>query len=209
MAHGIGPEEETEEQLRGDRRRPSAKPLRDNSRAEQAARPEDGSLSTAMAHYRRLHAPQVPQDDWAMPLPDPIAATGEDVTAEIMNSIQQHASDPATRAEVGLEQGPAGILRMFVAMLGRLGSVARSGFAALSGTGVFHLGQVAGYLDDETVRERAIEAVLTQVAPDTKAVLPHSLGTVVLLGAVRGLDHVVEVMCFNHMSDPRRCTPAS
>ncbi|SEC06362.1 hypothetical protein [Streptomyces sp. TLI_105] len=50
------------------------------------------------------------------------------------------------------------------------------------------LGQVAAYLEDERVREGAIEAVLSQVTPDTKAVLAHSLGTVVAYEALHRLD---------------------
>ncbi|MEU9481490.1 hypothetical protein [Streptomyces sp. NPDC048191] len=205
MVHGIGPDEETEEQLRADWVSALARTLRDNGRTEQATRLEDGSVSVSMAHYRHLYARYVPQDDWDMPLPDPMAATGEDVAADIMDNIQQHASDPAARAEaaraldelraeVGPEQGPAELLRMFVAMLGRLGPVARSGFAALSSTGVFHLGQVAAYLDDETVRQGAIEAVLSRVAPDTKVVLAHSLGTVVAYEALHRLQQPLPLL---------------
>ncbi|MGW3120714.1 hypothetical protein ACWDBW_26800 [Streptomyces sp. NPDC001107] len=205
MVHGIGPEEETEEQLRDDWMGALARTLRNNGRAEQAARLEDGSVSTAMAYYRHLYAPYVPRDDWDMPLPDPMAATGEEVAVDIMDNIQQHASDPAARAEaaraldelraeVGPEQGPAELLRMFVAVLGRLGPVARSGFAALSSTGVFHLGQVAAYLDDEAVREDAIEAVLSRVAPDTKVVLAHSLGTVVAYEALHRLEQPLPLL---------------
>ena len=205
MVHGIGPEEETEEQLRDDWMRALARTLRDNGRAEQAARLEDGSVSTAMAYYRHLYAPYVPRDDWDMPLPDPMVATGEEVAVDIMDNIQQHASDPAARAEaaraldelraeVGPEQGPAELLRMFVAVLGRLGPVARSGFAALSSMGVFHLGQVAAYLDDEAVREDAIEAVLSRVAPDTKVVLAHSLGTIVAYEALHRLEQPLPLL---------------
>lgn len=205
MVHGIGPEDETEEQLRGDWTRVLARTLRDNDCPEQAARLEGGSVSVAMAHYRHLYAPYVPQDDWDMPLPDPMAATGEEVAADIMDNIQQHASDPAARAEaahaldelraeVGPEQGPAELLRMFVSMMGRLGPIARSGFAALSSIGVFHLGQVAAYLDDERVREGAIEAVLSQVAPDTKVVLAHSLGTVVAYEALHRLEQPLPLL---------------
>ncbi|MFJ9582802.1 alpha/beta hydrolase family protein [Streptomyces acidicola] len=205
MVHGIGPEDETEEQLRGEWTRALVRTLRDNDCPEQAARLEDGSVSVAMAHYRHLYAPYVPQDDWDMPLPDLMAATGEDVAADIMDNIQQHASDPAARAEaahaldelraeVGPEQGPAELLRMFVSMMGRLGPIARSGFAALSSIGVFHLGQVAAYLDDERVREGAIEAVLSRVAPDTKVVLAHSLGTVVAYEALHRLEQPLPLL---------------
>ncbi|MFJ5557890.1 hypothetical protein ACIQCD_10795 [Streptomyces sp. NPDC093250] len=205
MVHGIGPEEETEEQLRADWIRALARTLRANGRAEQATRLEDGSVSAAMVHYRHLYAPYVPHDDWDMPLPEPMAATGEYVAADIMENIQQNASDPAARAEaaraledlraeVGPEQGPVELLRMFVAMLGRLGPVARSGFAALSSTGVFHLGQVAAYLDDGTVREGAIGAVLSRVTPDTKVVLAHSLGTVVAYEALHRLEQPLPLL---------------
>lgn len=205
MVHGIGPEEETEEGLRGDWMRALARTLRDNDCAEQAARLENGSVSATMAYYRHLYTRYVPQGDFHMPLPDAMATTGEEVAADIMGNIRQHASDPEARAEaahaldelrteVGPEQGPAELLRMFVAMMGRLGPIARSGFAALSSIGVFHLGQVAAYLDDESVREGAIEAVLSQVAPDTKVVLAHSLGTVVAYEALHRLEQPLPLL---------------
>ncbi|MEU9319878.1 hypothetical protein [Streptomyces sp. NPDC048295] len=62
-----------------------------------------------------------------------------------------------------------------------------TGLAALSSTGVFHLGQVAAYLDDESVREGAIESVLSRVTADTRAVMAHSLGTVVAYEALHRL----------------------
>jgi hypothetical protein len=205
MVHGIGPEDETEEQLHRNWVRALARTLRDNDHAEQAARLEDGAVSVAMAHYRHLYARYVPRDDWDMPLPEPMAAIGEDVAADIMDNIQRNASDPAARAEAGHaldelraetgpEQGPAEVLRMFVAMLGRLGPIARSGFAALSSIGVFHLGQVAAYLDDEAVREGAIEAVLSRMTPDTKVVLAHSLGTVVAYEALHRLEQPLPLL---------------
>lgn len=205
MVHGIGPEDETEDQLRNVWLRTLGQTLRTHGRTEPVERLEDGSISVAMVYYRHLYAPYVPQNDWDMPLPEPMAVTSGDVAADIIDNIQQHASDPAARAEatqaldelyaeVGPEQGPYAPLRMFLAMLGRLGPVARSGFAALSSTGLFHLGQVAAYLDDETVREGAIEAVLSKVTADTKVVLAHSLGTVVAYEALHRLEQPLPLL---------------
>ncbi|MGW2179883.1 hypothetical protein ACWCXX_17625 [Streptomyces sp. NPDC001732] len=205
MVHGIGPEDETEEQLRADWVRALARTLRDNGHRERADRIEDGSTTVAMAHYRGLFAPYVPQDDWDVPFPEQMALTSETVGENIMDNIHRHASDPADsaeaareltglRAEVGPEQGPYAPVRLVVAMLGRLGPVARSGFAALSSTGVFHLGQVAAYLDDESIRERAIESVLSRVTADTRAVVAHSLGTVVAYEALHRLDRPLPLL---------------
>ncbi|MGW0813462.1 hypothetical protein ACWD00_09480 [Streptomyces viridiviolaceus] len=205
MVHGIGPQRETEEELHRNWVRTLARTLRDHGHPGQAARLEDGSLTVAMAYYRHLYDRYAPRNEWDMPLPEPVAAAGEDVAEDIADNIRQHASDPAARdeatraldelhAEVGPEQGPAEVLRMFVAMLGRLGPIARSGFAALSSTGVFHLGQVAAYLEDETVREGAIEAVLSRVTPDTRAVVAHSLGTVVAYEALHRLEQPLPLL---------------
>ncbi|MEE1805556.1 MULTISPECIES: hypothetical protein [Streptomyces] len=205
MVHGIGPEDETEEQLRTDWVRALTRTLRENGRQEQADRLHEGSTSVAMAHYRSLFAPYVPQDDWDMPFPEQMALTSEAVGENIMDNIHRHASDPLDsaeaarelselRTEIGPEQGPYAPVRLVVAMLGRLGPIARSGFAALSSTGVFHLGQVAAYLDDESVREGAIESVLSRVTGDTKAVIAHSLGTVVAYEALHRLDRPLPLL---------------
>ncbi|MFF4473507.1 hypothetical protein ACFYZ3_28540 [Streptomyces sp. NPDC001599] len=91
------------------------------------------------------------------------------VARDIIANIRRHASDPGDSdeaadalaelsVEVGPEQEPLEPPRMFIPTTGRLGPIARSGFAALTSTGAFHLGHVAAYLHDERVREGAIEA---------------------------------------------------
>lgn len=205
MVHGIGPDDETEHRLREDWTRALARTLRNNDRGEAADRLDSGAVTVDMAYYRHLYRDYVPQDDFDVRLPAPIAATGVEVARDIIDNICRHASDPedseeAAQAleeltvEVGPEQGPLEPLRMFVSMMGRLGPIARSGFAALSSTGAFHLGQVAAYLDDERVREGAIEAVLSRVTPDTKVVLAHSLGTVVAYEALHRLEQPLPLL---------------
>ncbi|MET9359055.1 hypothetical protein ABZY14_40060 [Streptomyces sp. NPDC006617] len=205
MVHGIGPEGETEQQLREDWTRTLARTLRANGHGRAADRLDDGALTVAMAYYRHLYRDYVPHDDFDVPLPPPIAVTGEGVARDIIDNIRRHASDPGDSdeaadaleelsVEVGAEQGPLEPLRMFISMMGRLGPIARSGFAALTSTGAFHLGQVAAYLDDERVREGAIEATLARVTPDTKAVLAHSLGTVVAYEALHRLDQPLPLL---------------
>ncbi|MEU5980592.1 hypothetical protein [Streptomyces sp. NPDC047315] len=198
MVHCIGPNDETEQQLREDWTRTLARTLRNNGRAETADRLEGGTVTVDTAYYRHLYKDYVPNDDFDVLLPEPIASTGKGVALDIIDNIRRHASDPGDSDEaaealegltldLGPEQGPLEPLRMLVSMMGRLGPIARSGFAALSSTGAFHLGQVAAYLDDERVREGAIEAVLSRVTPDTKVVLAHSLGTVVAYEALHRL----------------------
>jgi hypothetical protein len=205
MVHGIGPEDETEQRLREGWTRALARTLRDNGCAEAADRIEGGAVTVGMAYYRHLYQDYVPHDDFGVRLPAPIAATSEEVALDIIDNIRRHASDPDDSNEaadaleeltvdVGPEQGPLWPLRMLVSMMGRLGPIARSGFAALSSTGAFHLGQVAAYLDDERVREGAIEAVLSRVTTDTKAVLAHSLGTVVAYEALHRLDQPLPLL---------------
>ncbi|MEK0098839.1 hypothetical protein ACFC18_38710 [Streptomyces sp. NPDC056121] len=205
MVHGIGPEHETEQRLREDWTRTLARTLRDNGHADAADRLDGGAVTIDMAYYRHLYQDYVPHDDFDVRLPAPIAATGEEVARDIIDNIRRHASDPQDSDEaaealeeltvdVGPEQGPLEPLRMFISMMGRLGPIARSGFAALTSTGAFHLGQVAAYLDDERVRESAIEAVLSRVTPDTKAVLAHSLGTIVAYEALHRLDQPLPLL---------------
>jgi hypothetical protein len=205
MVHGIGPQDETEQQLHEDWTRALARALRENGRAESADRLDGESVSVGMAYYRHLFAPYAPRDDYDVPLSAPMAITGEEIAKDIIENIRDHASNPSDTAqaahaldeldaELGPVQGPYAPLRLMVSMLGRLGPIARSGFAALSSTGVFHLGQVAAYLHDETVREQAIEAVLSQVTPGTKAVVAHSLGTVVAYEALHRLEQPLPLL---------------
>jgi hypothetical protein len=205
MVHGIGPKDETEQQLRRDWTRALVRTLRGNGRAELAGRLESGAVSVEMAYYRHLYTPYVPRDDYDVPLLEPMADTGTEVAKDLIENIKERASDPldsaqAARtleeldAEQGAVQGPYAPVRMAVAVLGRLGPVARSGFAALSSTGLFHLGQVAAYLHDETVREGAVASVLSKITPDTKAVLAHSLGTVVAYEALHRLEQPLPLL---------------
>ncbi|WP_051844335.1 hypothetical protein [Streptomyces globisporus] len=205
MVHGIGPVDQTGEQLREEWTRVLARTLREEGCEDVADRLDRGAVSVGMAYYRHLYAPYVPRDDFEVRLPIPIEVTGTEVGLDIAANIVRHASDSRDadeaayaleelNAEVGAEQGPLAPLRMTVALLSRLGPVARSGFAAVSSTGAFHLGQVAAYLEDERVREGAIEAVLSQVTPDTKAVLAHSLGTVVAYEALHRLDRPLPLL---------------
>ncbi|MFF5444024.1 hypothetical protein [Streptomyces sp. NPDC012888] len=205
MVHGIGPGDETEQRLRENWTRALARTLRGNDRAGAADRLEGGAVTVSMAYYRDLYRPYAPRDDFDVPLPAPMAVTGEQVARDIIDNISRHASDPrdSERAahaleeltvDVGPEQGPYAPLRMLISVMGRLGPVARSGFAALSSTGAFHLGQVAAYLDDERVREGAIDAVLSQVTPDTRVVLAHSLGTVVAYEALHRLEQPLPLL---------------
>ncbi|WP_406099781.1 hypothetical protein [Streptomyces sp. NBC_01013] len=205
MVHGIGPEDESEQQLRDEWTHTLARTLRNNGRAQAADRLESRAVTADMTYYRHLYQGYVPRDDFDIRVPAQIAATSEEVARDIIDNIRRHASDPGDRDEAadaleeltvdaGPEQGPLWPLRMLVSMMGRLGPIARSGFAALSGTGAFHLGQVAAYLDDERVREGAIEAVLSRVTPDTKAVLAHSLGTVVAYEALHRLDQPLPLL---------------
>lgn len=205
MVHGIGPAEQTGDQLREEWTRALVRTLRKEGREAVADRLDDGAVSVGMAYYRHLYAPYVPRDDFDVRLPARIEATGTEVGLDLAGNIVRHASDTRDaeaaayaleelNAEVGPEQGPLAPLRMTVALLSRLGPVARSGFAALSSTGAFHLGQVAAYLEDERVREGAVQAVLSQVTPDTKAVLAHSLGTVVAYEALHRLDQPLPLL---------------
>ncbi|MFF2777684.1 hypothetical protein ACFVU3_22555 [Streptomyces sp. NPDC058052] len=205
MVHGIGPVGETEQELREEWTRTLARTLRDKERVEVADRLERGVVTVDMAYYRDLYRPYVPRDEFDVTLPPQVAATGAAYAQDVIGNISRHASDPRDSEEaadaleeltldVGPEQGPLEPFRMFVSMMGSLGPIARSGFAALSGRGAFHLGQVAAYLDDERVREGAIEAVLSRVTPDTKVVLAHSLGTVVAFEALHRLDQPLPLL---------------
>ncbi|MFD9004825.1 hypothetical protein ACFV0T_28355 [Streptomyces sp. NPDC059582] len=205
LVHGIGPEGQTEEELTTAWTTTLAHTLREHGYARHADRMDTGATSVAMAYYRDLFSRYAPKDDLDVPFPEDMALAAEMTGEDIMDNIRRNASDPAERdeaareldwlrAEVGPEQGPFEPVRLVVSMLGRLGPVARSGFATLSRYGIFHLGQVAAYLDDETVRERAIESVLSQVTPHTRAVVAHSLGTVVAYEALHRLDQPLPLL---------------
>jgi hypothetical protein len=205
LVHGIGPLGEPPDEIRTGWVRTLGATLRKAGHPTLAERLETGGVSVSVAYYRHLFKPFAPRREWDLPLPDDLARIGADVAQDVLGNVERHATDPADRADAarelaalgkdaGPEQGPLQILRLAIAGLAHVGPLARSGFATLSSRGLFHLGQVAAYLGDESVRERAVQCVLECVTPETKAVFAHSLGTAVAYEALHRVSHPVPLL---------------
>ncbi|MFB7115634.1 hypothetical protein [Streptomyces sp. NPDC056291] len=198
FVHGIGPLEESAEELHAAWITALADTLRAGDEAEIADALVSDDISTAMAYYRGLFTPYTPRDDWDQPLQETMAATAQRVGQDCLENVRENARRPEDREEaarelipfhedLGPEQGLAELLRVTVGSLARCGLVARSVFGALKTTILTNLAQVAAYLDDESIREHAQEAVLAEIGPETRAVYAHSLGTVVAYEALHRL----------------------
>ncbi|MFD7441626.1 hypothetical protein [Streptomyces sp. NPDC059909] len=199
LVHGIGPVDQPAEELHTEWVAAIADTLRAADEHALADGLAQGHVTTAMAYYRDLFKPYEPKDKWDDPLPESMAGTAQRVGEGFLLNVEEHAGDPADREEaarelaafreqLGPEQGMAEVLRLTIGSLARCGVVARAGFAALKTVLLRNLAQVAAYLDDEAVRERAVAAVLTEIGPETKAVYAHSLGTVVAYEAIHRLE---------------------
>ncbi|MEU0271666.1 hypothetical protein [Streptomyces sp. NPDC006307] len=199
LVHGIGPLDQSVGELHGEWTAAISGTLRAAGETDLADRLATGHVTTAMAYYRDLFKPYTPRDEWDQPLPETMAATAQRVGRDLLENVEDHAANPDDRAEaareltafredLGPEQGVSELLRLTVGSLARCGIVARSVFGALKTTLLRNLAQVAAYLEDEDIRERAQQAVLAEIGPETRAVYAHSLGTVVAYEALHRLD---------------------
>ncbi|MEV6425712.1 hypothetical protein [Streptomyces sp. NPDC051662] len=205
MVHGIGPLDESPDEMRADWVGALTGTLRKAGHTAHAQGLESGRTSVSMAYYRHLFKPFEPKNEWDCPLPETLARIGGDAAQDILGNVARHATDPIDRADAdrelaalgkdtGPEQGVMEIFRLAVAGLAHVGPLAQSGFATLSSRGMFHLGQVAGYLGDESVRKQAVESVLACVTPRTRVVFAHSLGTVVAYEALHRVNHPLPLL---------------
>jgi hypothetical protein len=118
------------------------------------------------------------------------AAETEVVALECLRA-GEHSADPEQRrlareelaalglVEAGQPQGVRSAGRSLVARLARLPWFARLGMVIAQRTVAKALSQVTRYFDDAAVRAAAQEAVLGLVGEETRAIVAHSLGTVV------------------------------
>lgn len=205
LIHGMGPVGQTAEELLTDWREALAGSLRKAGEEFLAVELESGDRSVAMAYYRHLFLPYDPRDQWDVRLSLESAETAKSVGVGFLAGIEEHASDQRDREEAAREltafqtdlgpaQGPPELLRLAVGSLARCGIVARAGFTAAKTVLLRNLSQVAAYLDDEDVRERAIGTLLAEIGPETRAVYAHSLGSVVAYEAVHRLSHPLPLL---------------
>ncbi|WP_380282664.1 hypothetical protein [Kitasatospora purpeofusca] len=205
FVHGMGPIDQSADELLADWRTALAATLRREGEPALAERLEGGATDLAMAYYRHLFRPHDPADQWDVRLSGDQARTATDIGVGLLGGIEEHATRDrdraeaarelaAFRADLGPAQGPPELLRLAVGGLARCGAVARAGFAAAKTVLLRNLSQVAAYLDDEDVRERAVAAVLDHVDADTRAVYAHSLGSVVAYEALHRLEHPLPLL---------------
>ena len=104
------------------------------------------------------------------------------------------AQELAALAATGETQGLGAALRPVINALARLRPFARLGVAFAGRFVVTALREVTVYLTDEDVRERALAAVARHVGPETRAIVGHSLGSVVAYEAAHRLSRPLPLL---------------
>lgn len=125
----------------------------------------------------------------------------ETLLAEVLTQAATRAGDERDRREAQRaltvahpdQQGLGAATRPLLNALLRIGPFARLGLSTAERL-VKALRQVTIYLTDDTVRAAAQQRVLDLLGPDTRAVVAHSLGTVVAYEALHRLDHPVPLL---------------
>lgn len=202
LVHGIAQEQRSADDLEvewlpalaGGVRNAGHPHLADRLRREAEHHP--GSTSVRMAFYgsqfltagRQGHTPedltgeqQQAADELALEwLANAADSTRPRDAGEARRELGALTADPAQAQGVGALAGRT------VAALDRIPWFTRGGLAALALTSRT-LAQVTRYLTDETVRQHAIDQVRAHLTPTTKAVIGHSLGSVVAYETLREL----------------------
>lgn len=202
LVHGIAQEQRSADDLEaewlpslaGGLRNAGHPELADRLRSQGDAGP--GAITVQMAFYGGLFLTPDRQG------PDPGDLTGEQqelaeqlATAWLRSAVD--SSRPRDAAEAARQlnalnadsrqaQGPRAMVGRSVAALDRLPWLTRGGLAALGLTSRT-LAQVSGYLTDEAIREPVLDRVGEHITSSTRAVIGHSLGSVVAYEATRDL----------------------
>jgi pimeloyl-ACP methyl ester carboxylesterase len=204
LVHGIGAPDQTAQKLCTTWSTALMAGLCAQGAEEAATDLAAGRLRVSMAYYRHLFTPYLAEAEHGL-LPPEQLERAESFTEDVLLNAEERASEPADRRdaareleafreELGAAQGAGEVLRVLVGALGRVKPLAAAGFRALSSRGIANLGQVASYLGDPVLRERAVETVLAQLGTNTRAVLAHSLGTVVAYEALHRLDQPLPLL---------------
>jgi hypothetical protein len=114
----------------------------------------------------------------------------------------------ALTADLTDAQGPRAMAGRAVAALDHIPWFTKAGLAALSLTNRA-LTQVTRYLTDETTREHALQQVRAQLSRSPKAVIGHSLGSVVAYEAIRELPGDHPLPLFITLGSPLGLSPVN
>ena len=202
LVHGIGQEQETADKLEAAWLPALAGGVRMAGFPQVADRiwrvRGPGSIEARMAYYGALFLSPNQQGG------DPGDFTAEESAFAERLAVEwlQHAAERASRktamrtgqrelayvsGQMGVEQGAGSAVRSAIAGLAKIAWFAplSMGFAERFVNRA--LAQVTRYFTDEVVRSSALDAVSKLIGPETKAVIGHSLGSVVAYEAVQRL----------------------
>ncbi|MGV9270191.1 hypothetical protein ACWDRR_36705 [Kitasatospora sp. NPDC003701] len=204
LVHGMGPLGESAEDLRSAWTGALSATLRTHDAEDLADELADGTLTTSVAYYRSLFTPHVAAAEAGL-IPDSQVEKLSTTAEDLLVNVEERGSDSADRndatrelelfrAELGPAQGAGEVARLLLGALGRVRPLAAAGFNTLSANGISYFSQVAAYLDDADVREAAAQTLLTQIGPETRVVLAHSLGTVVAYEALHRLERPLPLL---------------
>lgn len=202
LVHGIAQEQRSADDLEaewlpslaGGLRNAGHPKLADRLRREADATP--GAITVRVAFYGGLFL----TPDRQGPASNDLTAQQRELAEELAVAWLRNATDssrPRDAAEAARElnaldadgqqaQGPRAMVGRSVAALDRLPWLTRGGLAALGVTSRT-LAQVTAYLTNEAIRQGALDRVREHITDSTRAVIGHSLGSVVAYEAVRDL----------------------
>lgn len=209
LVHGIGQEQETADKLEavwlpslaGGVRQAGFPQVADRIWRERGP----GGLDLRMAFYGELFLASGQQGDD----PGDFTAEESDVAEQLAADWLRHAAERASKravmqagqrelafvtGQMGAEQGVGSVVRSAIGGLARIPWFAPFGMGLAQRFVKRALAQVTRYFTDESVRSSALEAVSRLIGPETKAVIGHSLGSVVAYEAVQRLSQPLPLL---------------
>lgn len=169
-----------------------------------AARP--GGLDVRMAFYGDVWLEEGQQGDRLDLEAGDESVLADELAAEWLTRARDVASDPEMRREAMIElaavrgvadaqaQGPGAVVRRALNGVARLPWFSRVGMAFAERFVVRALAQVSTYLSRPELREQVQETVLRYVDEGTRAIIAHSLGSVVAYEVAHRLDHPLPLL---------------
>lgn len=149
-----------------------------------------GSIEARMAFYGSLFLTPGQQGDDPGEFAPGEAQLAEALAIEWLKHVAERASKQRIREtgkrelayvarQMGTEQGAGSVVRSTIGSLARISWFAPFGMGFAERFINRSLAQVTRYLNNDTIRSRALESVSTLIGPETRVVIGHSLGSVV------------------------------
>jgi hypothetical protein len=164
-----------------------------------------GAIESRMAFYGHLFLTPGQQGDDPSELTGDEAELADAIAREWLTHAAKRASKEKSRATaarelayvqgaLGQEQGIGSGVRTALKSLSKISWFAPYGMGFAERFVNRALAQVTHYLNDEAIRGAALDAVMNLIAPDTKVLIGHSLGSVVAFEAAHRLNQPLPLL---------------